>query len=284
MKLETSMKLSKKLHLSFILSIIGILNLLFYSCENTQNNTTFNSEREIKNKLKDSFNYLPSSTTNEIVFHKYYSLSYNENYENPEWVAYKLSPGQISRAQRKRPYFLRDPKVKTQSAYYKNYYPNGYEKGHLLPAADRRFSKEAFDETFYTSNVAPMDHFFNAGIWNDLEKQVRYWSKRYGNLYVVTGGVLKPGLERIGHEEVAVPDEFYKIILDYNSPSRPKMIGFLIPHHDEIVSLKKFVVPVDSIEKITGIDFFPTLPDSIEKKLEKEKNANLWKFVKFKRY
>ncbi len=237
------------------------------------------------NELKsNSFNYLPSSSTGEIVSHKYYSLSYNEKYENAEWVAYELNPKQISRAQRKRPYFIRDPKVSTASAGYKNYYPNGYEKGHLLPAADRRFSEEAFDETFYTSNVSPMDHYFNSGIWNDLEKQVRYWAKRYGKLYIVTGGILKPGLEKIGREKVAVPDEFYKIILDYNNPHKPKMIGFLIPHHDTLASPKIFTVPVDSIEKITGIDFFPALPDSLESNLEKENQPGKWKFVKFKRY
>ncbi len=263
---------------------IILTGLLFFSCENNGDFEQTENEQNQKNFVKDSFNYLPTSTTGQVVFHDYYSLSYNEDYENPEWVAYSLSPKQISKAQRKRPYFIRDPKVKTRSAHYKNYYPNGYEKGHLVPAADRRFSEAAFDETFYTSNVAPMDHYFNSGIWNDLEKQVRYWAKRYGKLYVVTGGILKPGLEKIGREDVAVPDEFYKIILDYNNPKHPKMIGFLIPHHDSLVSPKVFVVPVDSIEKLTGIDFFPALPDSIENKLEKEKKPDQWKFVHFKRY
>jgi endonuclease G len=274
------MKLYKK---QITVIIILFLFTGYFSCENPSH-TKPRSSQEIKQNIKDSFNYLPTSTTGEIVYHKYYSLSYHEEYENPEWVAYSLSPEQISKAQRKRPYFIRDPKVSTRSAHYKNYYPNGYEKGHLLPAADRRFNEEAFDETFYTSNVAPMDHYFNSGIWNDLEKQVRYWAKRYGKLYIVTGGVLKPGLERIGRENVAVPDEFYKIILDNNNPDKPKMIGFLIKHHDSLVSPKVFVVSVDSIEKITGIDFFPSLPDSIENNIEKEVHPEKWKFVHFKRY
>ena len=231
---------------------------------------------------KDTFQFLPVSTTGQLVRHRYYALSYAEAYENAEWVAYSLSPGQLSRRQIERPHFIRDPEVKTKSAHYKNYYPNGYEKGHLLPAADMRFDIDAFDDTFYTSNVSPMDHYFNSGIWNRLEKQVRYWVKRYGKLYIVTAGVLQPGLERIGREKVAVPDYFYKIVLDYKKPENARMIGFLIPHKDLQDDLKKFVVPVDSIEKITGIDFFPALPDKIEERLEAKIHPEQWRFVHFK--
>ena len=264
-------------HINKFLSIVFI-SITFFACQNNRQ-SNFDSQKTVV--AKDTFNYLPTSTTGQVVKHLYYTLSYNEKYENSEWVAYSLSPKQISHQQINRPHFIRDPLVKTRSAHYKNYYPNGYEKGHLLPAADRRFSYEAFDETFYTSNVSPMDHYFNSGIWNQLEKQVRYWVKRYGKLYIVTGGVLQPGLERIGRERVAVPDYFYKIILDYHQPHKARIIGFLIPHKDLHKDLRNFVVPVDSIEKVTGIDFFPALPDNLENKLEQEKHPEQWRFVKF---
>jgi len=259
--------------------IIAVFLLLFLqACQpqtEKQVNDTFSQKTQADTLL-------PTSTTGQVVRHHYYTLSYNEDYENAEWVAYNLSPKQLSNRQIERPYFIRDPKVKTRSAHYKNYYPYGYEKGHLVPAADMRFDTLAFDETFYTSNVSPMDHYFNSGIWNNLEKQVRYWVKRYGPLYIVAGGILEPGLERIGREHVAVPDEFYKIILDYNEPKHPRMIGFIIPHKDLVDSdLRDFVVPVDSIEKRTGIDFFPILPDNIENKLEAETHPREWKFVRF---
>ncbi len=258
---------------------ILFITIFAFSCQNNPEQKIAESQKTVV--TKDSFNYLPVSTTGQVVRHHYYTLSYNEAYENAEWVAYSLGPSQISHRRIKRPHFTRDPLVKTQSAYYKNYYPNGYEKGHLLPAADRRFSVEAFDETFYTSNVSPMKHSFNSGIWNRLEKQVRYWVKRYGKLYIVTGGVLQRGLERIGSEHVAVPRYFYKIILDYKQPHKARMIGFLIPHKDLYEDLKDFAVPVDSIEKLTGIDFFPALPDSLENRLEAEKHPEQWRFVRF---
>ena len=281
MKYRTYKKSYKiNLYLFLIVALLVAFNYLYRQYKSRSTNNSETTDYVIK---KDTFDFLPTSTTGQIVHHKFFDLSYNEKYENAEWVAYVLTKNQVSKAQRKRPYFIRDPKVKTRSASYKNYYPYGYEKGHLVPAADRRFSEEAFDETFYTSNVSPMDHDFNAGIWNDLEKQVRYWAKRYGKLYIVAGGVLKPGLERISPEKIAVPDEFYKVILDYN-PKHPKMIGFLIKHHDTLVSPKIFTVPVDSIEKLTGIDFFPALPDSLENKLESENKPNEWKFVRFDRH
>ncbi len=263
--------------------ITFIILISIFACNPSEKQDNNEPKSSFK-KEKEDFNFLPTSTTNQVVHHEFYTLSYNEKYENAEWVAYSLSPKQVSKAQRQRPYFIRDPKVKTKSPNYKNYYPNGYDKGHLLPAADMRFSEEAFDDTFYTSNVTPMDHDFNGGLWNDLEKQVRYWAKRYGKLYIVTGGMLKPGLERIGRERVAVPDEFYKVILDYNDKKHPRMLGFLIKHHDSLVSPKVFSVPVDKIEKLTGIDFFPALPDDIESKLESENHPEQWKFVHFERY
>ena len=258
----------------FISLFIGIL---IFSCQPAKKS----KKQETLAPTTQNDTLLPTSTTGQVVHHDYYSLSYNEDYENAEWVAYSLSPKQLSQQQIERPYFIRDPKVKTRSAHYKNYYPYGYEKGHLVPAADMRFDIDAFDDTFYTSNVSPMDHDFNSGIWNNLEKQVRYWVKRYGPLYIVAGGILQPGLERIGREHVAVPDEFYKIVLDYNDPKHPRMIAFIIPHKNLDNDLRDFVVPVDSIEKRTGIDFFSALPDKVENKLEAEVHPREWKFVHF---
>ena len=131
--------------------------------------------------------FIPSSTTGEIVRHNYYSLSYNEPYEQAEWVAYVLKKSHLTYDDRKRPYFIEDPKVKSKSADWRNYKRSGYDRGHLCPAGDRRFSEQAYNETFYTSNISPQDRDFNAGVWNSLEQQIRQWAKRYGDVFVVTG-------------------------------------------------------------------------------------------------
>jgi endonuclease G, mitochondrial len=223
------------------------------------------------------FDYLPTSTTNEIVKHDYYTLSYSEPHEQAEWVAYELKQDQLSRSHFERPYFIDDPEVATGSASWKNYKRSGYDKGHLCAAADRSFSKKAFDETFYTSNISPQKHDFNEGVWNRLEQKTRYWATKYDGIYVVTGGVLCDGLQSIGNENVSVPQFFYKVLLD-NTGGKYKAIAFLVPHEDSEIPLNKFVVSIDKLEQMTSIDFFPKLPDAIENKLEKTADYKDWSF------
>ncbi len=251
-----------------ILSLIVAVGFYYY-----QNNfESQNSQVSI-----EGFNYLPTSTTGQIIQHQNYTLSYNELYEQAEWVAYELNKTHLTYDNRKRPYFINDPKVLTGSANYKNYKKSGYDRGHLCPAGDRRFTKDAYDETFYTSNITPQKNDFNAGVWNRLEMKTRYWTKTYGKLYIITGGILNKDLPTIGYEDVAVPNQFYKIILDY-SESKTKVIAFLLPHKESKKSLQNFVTSIDKIEQLTHLDFFPSLPDEIENKIESSTSFSNWKF------
>ncbi len=220
---------------------------------------------------------LPSSSTGDIVIHDHFMLSYNEPFEQAEWVAYRLKKSHLTFDDRKRPYFIEDPKVKTKSADWRNYKGSGFDRGHLCPAGDRRFSEYAYNETFYTSNISPQNREFNAGIWNRLEIQVRRWAKRYGDLYVVTGGVLDNGLEEIGEEDVDVPNYFYKIIAK-GSQKNLEVIAFLMRNEESVEPLQHFIVPVDRVEQVSGLDFFNELPDLEEAKLESVSTLAGWKF------
>ncbi|OBQ56049.1 DNA/RNA non-specific endonuclease [Tamlana sp. s12] len=228
-----------------------------------------------KTQTKEFF--LPTSTTGQVIHHNGYSLSYSEKDEQAEWVAYELKKSDLSNSNFKRPYFEIDPAVKTGAAHWRNYKNSGYDRGHLCPAGDRKYSKEAYDETFLTSNISPQEHNFNAGIWNTLEQKVRYWAVKYDGVFVVTGGILKGDMKTIGTEKVAVPNAFYKVLIDTNS-GPTKMIGFLMPHENSNKPLYHFVVPVDSIEQLTGIDFFPQLDDELEVKLEASSSYKAWSF------
>jgi len=222
-------------------------------------------------------NLLPKSTTKAIVHHDFYTLSYNEKYEQAEWVAYELKKEQVSNSNFKRPFFIQDDKVISGSADWRNYKKSGYDKGHLCPAADREYNKKAYETTFLTSNISPQDHEFNSGIWNRLEEKIRYWAVKYDGVFVVTAGVLAPTLKTIGKEKVAVPNYFYKIVLDENQ-GKYRLIAFLIPNSASNKPLYDFVVSVDQIEKLTGIDFFPQLPDDIENQLESRMSYKEWSF------
>jgi endonuclease G len=265
-----------------IVSCLMISTVLFSCRKINKDEVGIESKKDtIENDFSDSntnqsFDFLPTSTTNQIVEHEFYKLSYNEKYEQAEWVAYELKKFTESH-DFNRPLFIEDNEVKTGSADWRNYKKSGFDKGHLCPAGDMKFSKKAYYDTFLTSNISPQKHDFNDGIWNTLEGKVRYWASKYDGIYVVTGGVLNENLKTIGKENVAVPEYFYKVLLD-DSKGKYKMIGFLIPAKDSNKPLYEFVVPVDEIERLTGIDFYPKLNDKIESNLEKNADYKDWSF------
>ncbi|MBF4470042.1 DNA/RNA non-specific endonuclease [Flavobacterium sp. HJJ] len=212
-----------------------------------------------------------------IIRHKHYFLSYSEEHEQAEWTAYYLTGKSQYEHHYERPYFKQDPLIDTESAHWRNYKDTGYDKGHLVPAADMKFSKEAYTETFYTSNVSPQNRDFNAGIWNRLEQKVRYWADKYTALFIVTGSILQDNLLTIGDEEVSVPHYFFKIAVRVENNSL-NMISFLVPNEKSDLPLYKFAKTIDEIEQITGIDFNQKLSEKIEEKIEKELSYKEWSF------
>jgi len=269
--------LSRKKSRIIYTSLLIFFIVVFWAIENFYTPGIDSNLEDIADKTEVPLVLRPTSTTSDIIEHRHYVLSYNEDYEQAEWVAYILKKGHLTSQERERPYFIEDPKVRTKSADWKNYKNSGYDRGHLCPAGDRRFSEFAYDETFYTSNITPMNNDFNAGVWNRLELQIRYWGKKYDSVFVVTGGILKEGLNSIGEEDVAIPDVFYKIVAK-GPIDNMDVAAFLIPHEESHKPLRTFMVPVDRIEQLTGIDFFKEMPDSIENRLEAEVNVRKWKF------
>lgn len=258
-------------------TLLLVCVVLFWAVENFYTPASYSAPVEVGHKTNIPEFLWPTSTTGEIVQHSYYALSYHEAYEQAEWVLYVLEKSHLTGDDRKRPFFIEDPWVATKSADWKNYRGSGYDRGHLCPAGDRRFSELAYNETFYTSNISPQQRDFNAGIWNRLEQKTRYWAKKWGPLTVVTAGVLEEGLPSIGEEDVAVPKFYYKIIARGEGKNL-KLIAFLFPHKEVNGDLEQFVVSVDEVETLTGIDFFHGLPDDHEEALERSKSVKGWEF------
>ena len=211
--------------------------------------------------------FLPSSN-GEVVEHTYYSLSYLEEHEQAEWVHYKLNSTMLKgEIPRKKNYTI-DRKVSTGSAKTSDYTNSGFDRGHLVPAADMKMDFTSVKEAAYMSNISPQKPKFNNGVWSRLEKRIRLRAKK-SELYITTGGVLSSAdLKKIGKNNVSVPDQFYKIIYDVKNQ---KMFAYLMPNK-KIESREKYVVTVDSIEALTGIDFYHELDDELEDKLESTKN------------
>ncbi|MBK7212095.1 MAG: DNA/RNA non-specific endonuclease [Bacteroidales bacterium] len=221
---------------------------------------------------------IPRTTAKDaIIKHTGYTLSYNEEYEQANWVAYELTKEETKKAVERSNKFKPDPLVKTGSARDEDYLSSGYDRGHLAPAADMSWSAKTMTESFFYSNMSPQEQTFNRGIWKKLEEQVREWAIQNGEIYVVTGPVLVPGLKTIGPNKVGVPKAYYKVILDYSLPD-VKAIAFVMPNEASDKSLQSFVVSIDNVEKITGLDFFPLLPDKQENTIEKTVCLKCWEW------
>ena len=219
---------------------------------------------------------LPAPVAGEQqITHLGYTLSYNEVHEQASWVAYELTSREVQGTISRTDNFRADPNVATGSASLADYRGSGFDRGHLAPAADMKWSREVMSESFFMSNMSPQEPGFNRGIWKKLEGKVRDWANADGSVFVATGGILTNGLPTIGRNQVSVPRFYYKVILDYSEPGL-KGIGFILPNKKSDKDIMSFAVPIDRVESRTGIDFFASLPDDIEARLESSFNALSW--------
>lgn len=219
---------------------------------------------------------LPTTSHNEkILCHVGYCLSYDENYKLAKWVAYELTDSETQGTIARNDKFKPDPLITKNSASLDDYKKSGYDRGHLAPAADMKWSEDAMRESFYLSNMSPQDKSFNRGIWKKLEEQVRDWAITNKAVYITTGPILESNLPTIGPNKIPIPKAFYKVILDYTQPEI-KAIGFIIPNQGSSLPLSSFVHSIDEIEKQTHIDFFSKVPDEIENRVEQTVCSQCW--------
>jgi len=221
--------------------------------------------------------FLPTTKNGKLIMHDYYALSYDEKHEQAEWIAYELTKNSLRKPNVKRTNNFRpDPKVKSKSATDNDYRGSGYDRGHMAPAGDMAFNKDAMSQTFYLSNISPQVRAFNQGIWRDLEELPRDWAFKFKHLYVVTGPIFGNSREHIGYNQVTIPDAYFKILLDLTDPEK-KSIAFIIPNEVSFERLDKFATSVDDVEAQTGFDFFPELMDEeLESQLEAEFKMKDW--------
>ena len=199
-----------------------------------------------------------------------YTLSYNEAMKNPNWVAWELTRKETYGKEDRSDKFVPDPDLSEPRAKSSDYTRTGYDRGHMAPAADMKWSAKAMEQSFYMSNICPQNQKLNRGDWGDLEEVCRKWAKKYGTVYIACGPIYdKKRPKRIGTNKVAVPDRFFKVVLIYNRKD-PMALGFLFPNAAHSQELSNYQVTVDSIEQITGYDFFSKVPDSTEKRIEAE--------------
>lgn len=228
-------------------------------------------------QLLDSVGMAAPIPNEQIIKHSAYYSSYNPMHRQPNYVVHVIPKdilfGSFYRSNDFRP----DPFIKQDASDSVDYWNSGYDRGHMAASADFKWNKKALSESYYYSNISPQVPGLNQNAWSKLEMLLRAWSIEQNELIIVTGPVLRDDLPKIpeGSKQVSVPEYFYKIVLDYYPPTY-KAIAFLYPNKNVDFELSKHIVTIDSIEKLTGIDFFPALEDEIENKVEAEQNINDW--------
>lgn len=218
----------------------------------------------------------PKGTPEQMLERTGYVVSYNKTTRLPNWVAWHLTAERTEgSAKRSDVDFAEDTDVPEPRATDWDYYNSGYDRGHMCPAADNKWSKKAMEESFLFTNMCPQNGNLNRGDWNEMEMACRKWAKKYGGVYIVCGPILYKGKHKtIGKNKVVVPEAFFKVVL--RTGDDPQAIGFIYKNTSGNRPKDAYVNTVDEVERITGIDFFPSLPDDVENKVEATADISNW--------
>ena len=221
---------------------------------------------------------IPRTNTQEsIIKHSGFSLLYSEDHEQATWVAYVLSSKEVDGKVPRSNNFREDPSIITGSASLSDYKGSGYDRGHLAPAGDLKWSENSMKDSFYLSNMSPQVPGFNRDIWKRLEEWTRDQAVSNKELIVITGPVLTDGpYEEIGNNGVDIPKRYFKVLLDYTEPEI-KAVGFIMENKSSKSPVTDFALTIDEVELVTGLDFFYLLPDSYEENIESQFDTSLWK-------
>ena len=296
---------------SYLLSLSLLSSCLFItSCDDDDND--FNGKIEITDENRNandastdaslarwempatdtSCDYITHYTSDGLLN---YAMEYSKEKMHSRWVAYrydsKLKAQVTSRSDEwgVEPFYNNNKTYQIATGFF-----GGYNRGHLVGSAERLYSHEANVQTFYMSNMSPMNGNFNSIYWGEIETLVRNWGRNCGagdTLYVVKGGTLDSLLttttvkNTLGETvQMAVPKYYYIAVLSLSSEGKAKAIGFWIEHKDfkdsSLSNLKKIrqsaACTIDELEERTGIDFFCNVPDCIENIVEARYTRSSW--------
>lgn len=217
----------------------------------------------------------------ELVDYEYFNVNFNPTLHIPNWVSWELTREETSGSE-SRSKFKADLNV-TGCPTPRDYTGSGYDRGHMVPAADMKWNPDAMTRCFYMTNMCPQVHALNGGTWQKLEDKCRIWAKADSAIVIICGPVLSEEPDEfIGSTGVAVPKAFFKVVCSpYANP--PRGIGFIMPNGKVPGGLQAAAVSIDQVEELTGHDFFSALPDSIENAMEAECKFHFWSNLKPKK-
>ena len=215
-------------------------------------------------------------TSDIVLQRRAYTVSYNKQTRTPNWVAWTLTR-EHTRGEllRERERFEEDTQVPEPRATYQDYYNSRYDRGHMCPAGDNKWDQEAMTESFLMTNICPQNHGLNEGDWNDLEMQCRSWARKNGEVTVVCGPLFEDDEPRtIGRNKVRVPTGFFKLV--YCATPQPRALAFVFDNRGGSQPWRRQLCSVDDVERRTGFNFFPDLPDTVEDTVEAHSDLTDW--------
>lgn len=220
-----------------------------------------------------------TSKPNKLLKRIGYITSYNSNTKNANWVAWHLTRENTDgKWKRDGITYMVDEEITSSRQELEDWDNHSLQidHGHLCPAGDNKWSKDAMEQTFLLSNICPQSSELNRGDWEKLESRCRGWAKHYGELYIVAGPIFyNNNYKTIGTNKVGIPDAFFKVVLCLSS-KKSKGLGFVFPNKGTHHNMSYYVVTIDEVEDKTGIDFFFNLPDEIENEGESQSNLSDW--------
>jgi endonuclease G len=218
----------------------------------------------------------PHDGISEMILRKStYIVSYNKDTKLPNWVAWNLTSEHTDGPYRRLGNFYEDEGVPQPRATNDDYRGSGWSRGHMCPAGDNKWNEKAMFDTFSLVNVCPQNANLNSGLWNSIEIDCRRWARKFGDIFIVCGPLyMNREHEIIGNNQIVVPEAFFKVVLCLKG--NPKGIGFIVRNSDGTKKRDLYYNSINQVERITGMDFFPALPDDTEEKVESIADINDW--------
>ncbi len=214
--------------------------------------------------------------TLRLVQYEAFTLLYNLSRKTPDWVAWELTAAETEGEQPRASKFTVDYSLDFTQGDNDDYRNSGWDRGHMAPSADMKWSGTAMKECFYYTNACPQNHNLNNGVWKSLEETCRSLAKYYGKVWIATGPIYTDyAYGHIGPHRVAVPDAFYKVLLILHE-GEYYGIGFICANKAGKKKLPEYSVTIDSVEAVTGLDFFCNLTPEQAERAEGAVQLEMW--------
>ncbi len=263
--------------LIFILSILLIvIGLWMWAQQKRQRQTPLPVSTTLGHIDHAELARVVNSAPEQLLHRSGYTVSYNHKWKQPNWVSYELLQSELGGGVERKSTFVTDKEVIGVAVHTRDYTRSGYDRGHMAPAADMKWSEQAMEESFLLSNICPQTPELNRGRWKELEELIREWAERDSTLLVTCGPIVSTKAKTIGKNKVKVPTRFFKAVVSPYSET-PRGIAFIFENNNEQQpALYTLAITIDSAERASGIDLFYNLPDSIENKIESNISIDLW--------